>query len=287
MLMRFAHNMNMVRWGDAARAKNQKATYFNLHRTSNLIEKGNIMKSKALLIFIPVLLSCSSTVSLRFEPEMPIHQSCPGPNTDQLTTIKKIAILPFENSTYRKHQYINPISSQTTRIQNMNNNMDLFEFLDEDGVYVSNITEREIMNSTKFRLVERRQLNKVLLEQNLSLTGALADNDIKKIGQLSGADAFLTGKVEKAYVQKMHAEDNTGSAIYVGVAYVTIQFKLIDTQSGDIIWSCVLDRNSMNYLQRPMTITNDDVLEGRKTGIIGLEPLIDKTITEAVSAIIK
>lgn len=66
----------------------------------------------------------------------------------------------------------------------------LGEFLAEEL-----ITQLFVQNPGHFAVVERRQLNKVLAEQQLSTTSVFEADNISKLGKILGVDAIVTGSI--------------------------------------------------------------------------------------------
>jgi TolB-like protein len=52
-----------------------------------------------------------------------------------------------------------------------------------------------LYQTKKFKVIERQQLNKVIAEQKLSLTGIIEPNSAKKLGKLLGVDAVAAGTI--------------------------------------------------------------------------------------------
>lgn len=245
------------------------------------------MNSKLLLLAVPLFLSCTS-VSIHFDPVKVEQNACPAPKSYLLDKVKTIAVLPFENSSYRIHQYVNPISSNTQKTRGgISNGMDLYEYIENDGSIASDICEQVLLNSNKFKVVERKKIEQILREQKFSASGLINDSEIKLIGNLSGADAFLFGRVIKAYTYKDYTADTNGNAMFVPIGTVTIQFKLLDVQTGEIIWTCISTRTSLNYLVRPITVSNRDILRGKNAGIPGILFVGEKNIQETLASIFK
>ena len=66
----------------------------------------------------------------------------------------------------------------------------LGEFLAEEL-----ITQLFVQNPGRFAVVERRQLNKVLEEQQLSTSAVFEADNISKLGKILGVDAIVTGSI--------------------------------------------------------------------------------------------
>ena len=95
------------------------------------------------------------------------------------------------------------------------------------GMSVSDLFVTEMLRAGRYTLVERSQLARVLNESELSLAG-LSDAEAIQVGAMAGADAVIVGTVpEYSTVAKR------------GKTYpvVSISARLIDCETGEIVWS--------------------------------------------------
>jgi len=112
--------------------------------------------------------------------------------TGQVVIKKRIAVLDFENITplMKKHNI---------------------------GVTVSALLTGEMSHSTIFRLVERKNIKKILKEVELSMTGMVSQDQAVKAGELSGAQLLLAGTVSE-----------TGETI-------SITARIVSTEKGEVL----------------------------------------------------
>lgn len=89
------------------------------------------------------------------------------------------------------------------------------------GGMVSNIFAKHLL-MIGYNVVERQELQRILAEQKLNLSGVIAYDQIKQVGRLSGVDALLMGNALEG-AKKLKKE-------------VSITGKLIDAQTGEVIW---------------------------------------------------
>ena len=68
---------------------------------------------------------------------------------------------------------------------------------DNLGKIVSEMLTTSFVNSESFKIIEREQLQKVVQEFQLSLSGIIDTSYAKQIGRITGADAIVTGSVTK------------------------------------------------------------------------------------------
>lgn len=78
----------------------------------------------------------------------------------------------------------------------------------------------ELVKIQKFEVIERAQLDKVLSEQALGLSGVINRDVLVKIGQVLGVDAVFLGSATKG---------QTGGGV--------CNIRLVDIETGVIIWT--------------------------------------------------
>lgn len=117
-----------------------------------------------------------------------------------LGAIEKVAVLPFENLTEER--------SASDKVQK--------------------IFQMELLALDVFEVAEPGQVTKVLRGSGITSPEALGEKDIQKLGQDLGAQALFVGTVVD------YAETRTGST---PTPEVTIQVRLVETQTGATIWS--------------------------------------------------
>lgn len=254
---------------------------------------------KSILIFLSILqltlVSCApqrQTVSLYFEPETITDTKCPPHPEFKSFNIKKIAVMAFQDSDRTLHEKFYPHASFNIQPY------DAYTYLPgNDGQIVSGITERVLLNSYKYNIIERRDLTKLLEEQKFQSSGLVKKDDIIEMGNLLGVDAILTGKVIDAFAHfEVRTIGDGGSGGFIGtyVAYVSLEMRLVHVKTGQVIWFCVLKRNSMNYLDKPLRVTNHEVLRNLhlfNKPLHGSTPkerllyIIEQTVKEAIENI--
>jgi hypothetical protein len=95
-------------------------------------------------------------------------------------------------------------------------------------ITVASYLEAELMGLNMYTVVERSQLEAVLKEQSLSLSGLVEKGDYKTIGRLTGLDAVVVvreGVVNDGYIFLIATFNDTAAA------------KMVDVGSGELIWS--------------------------------------------------
>lgn len=100
----------------------------------------------------------------------------------------------------------------------------------------------ELVKSGKFRVVEREQLEALMQEKNLTLSGDVDPKSAVKIGKLLGVNYLLTGAVTEYGTTDKGAHGsgigrlpgfNAGKRSFVAA----MNARLIDTSTGEIVWA--------------------------------------------------
>ncbi|MFL6192870.1 MAG: CsgG/HfaB family protein [Thermoanaerobaculia bacterium] len=100
----------------------------------------------------------------------------------------------------------------------------------------------ELVKSGKFRVVEREQLQALMSEKNLTLSGDVDPSTAVKIGKLLGVNYLLTGAVTEYGVTDKGAHGsgfrgvpgfNAGKRSFVAA----LNARLIDTSTGEVVWA--------------------------------------------------
>ncbi len=102
------------------------------------------------------------------------------------------------------------------------------------GGAASDILVTELVKSGKFIVVERDRLNKVMEEQKFQAQGMTDPLTVAKIGQVMGLEAIVVGAVSQFGVKK-EGSDYLLAQSKRQVAEVTVDIRLIDVQSGQVI----------------------------------------------------
>lgn len=92
----------------------------------------------------------------------------------------------------------------------------------------------EFLTLHMFEVIERSQLNKILEEQKLGLTGILDTNTIKIIGKILGVDAIVVGSV---YPNYKYEEIPFAPLPEKKIASIKLDVRLLDTEKGTVLWS--------------------------------------------------
>jgi curli biogenesis system outer membrane secretion channel CsgG len=100
----------------------------------------------------------------------------------------------------------------------------------------------ELFKSGKFRVVEREQLQALMQEKNLTLSGDLDPATAVRIGKILGVNYLLTGSVTEYGVTDKGAH-GSGIGRLPGFSagkrnfVAAVNSRLIDTSTGEIVWA--------------------------------------------------
>src|SRR6185369_13647702 len=100
----------------------------------------------------------------------------------------------------------------------------------------------ELVKSGKFRVVEREQLEALMEEKHLTLSGDVDPKTAVKIGKLLGVNYLLTGSVTEYGAEETGAHGggigrlpgfSAGKKNFVAA----LNARLIDTSTGEVVWA--------------------------------------------------
>ncbi|MEK6742853.1 MAG: CsgG/HfaB family protein [Nitrospirota bacterium] len=188
----------------------------------------------------------ASSLELTLKPLPRDEQACAGHKQDGQFHPRRVVVLPFSNSDKSaRSKKTTPDGKKT-----VNN----FSYpVKEDGEHFASILENALMSTGRYSIVERAKIQKLLDEMKLQHSGAVDSETMKKFGQLSGADTIIDGKVIK-YLTVLRWQTQGKAWFNFPVAFVAVEFKMIDVATGTVLFSCQKSGNSENYLDREYLI---------------------------------
>lgn len=100
----------------------------------------------------------------------------------------------------------------------------------------------ELVKSGKFRVVEREQLEALMREKGLTLSGDVDPSTAVKVGKLLGVNYLLTGAVTEYGVTDKSAHGRSvgrlpGFSAGKRSFVAALNARLIDTSTGEIVWA--------------------------------------------------
>lgn len=145
--------------------------------------------------------------------------------------VKKIAALDFEDAAVTaQNQAKNPLYViMALKGQPLPQND-----RGKTGRAVADILVTELVKDGTFKVIERNQLEKILSEQKLSISGVADPSEVAKLGKILGVSAVITGSVTQ-----FSTDTSTTGILGIGVktttAKVAVNARMIDTTTGEIL----------------------------------------------------
>jgi len=109
------------------------------------------------------------------------------------------------------------------------------------GKGVADMLVTALVESKKFMVIERTELEKVLEEQGLGQSGAVTPQSAAKVGQLLGAEMLVTGSVTEFGEKESKVGGGLGrlGGLNLGVskkmARVAVDIRLVNVNTGEIV----------------------------------------------------
>lgn len=134
----------------------------------------------------------------------------------------------------------------------------VIEFGDESGAgwwsggvgwELSGMLSNELAATKTFKVLERKQIEAVLSEQNLGASGRVAGGTAAKIGKITGAQYLIAGTVT-AYEENVKS---TGGGISIsGIslggnsekAYIAVDIRVINATTGEVDFTRTVEANA-------------------------------------------
>jgi curli biogenesis system outer membrane secretion channel CsgG len=120
------------------------------------------------------------------------------------------------------------------------------------GSELQDMLAAELANIGAFQVLERKEIDAVLGEQNLGASGRIDSQTKAKIGKIKGAKYLVAGTVSAFEVQT----SGTGGGISImglsvggknDKAYMAVDLKVIDTTTGEIVDARTVEASSTSY----------------------------------------
>ncbi len=117
------------------------------------------------------------------------------------------------------------------------------------GRELGGMLANELVSTGVFKVVERQKLDAVLTEQDLGASGRVSKSSAAKMGQVTGAQYLITGKVA-AYEENTKG---TGGGIgFKGIsiggksqkAYLAIDLRVVNANTGEVEYVRTVEGNS-------------------------------------------
>lgn len=135
-------------------------------------------------------------------------------------SLYKVAVLPFDDSSIQNRWW--------------GNNWEV-------GKGVSSVFVTELVNTKKFRVVEREQIDTVTQEQVLGASGPIDPNTAATLGKILGVQYLIIGKVTEFSNDSNSGgfanPNNMAFAFVTKTSRVAVDIRLVDTTSSEVKFS--------------------------------------------------
>lgn len=120
------------------------------------------------------------------------------------------------------------------------------------GNELQDMLASELANTKAFQVLERKEINAVMGEQDLGASGRIDPKTRAKMGKIKGAKYLVAGTVSA------FEENTTGTGGGIGImgfhiggnkgkAYMAVDLKVIDTETGEIVDNRTVEATSEKY----------------------------------------
>jgi curli biogenesis system outer membrane secretion channel CsgG len=109
------------------------------------------------------------------------------------------------------------------------------------GQGVSDMLVTALVESEKFLVIERSELDEILKEQGLGMSGAVTPQSAAQVGKLLGIEMMVTGSISEFGEKEQKVGGGIGSigGLNIGVkknkARVAVDIRMVDVNTGEII----------------------------------------------------
>jgi curli biogenesis system outer membrane secretion channel CsgG len=156
------------------------------------------------------------------------------------------------------------------------------EFFKELGSGVADIFVTEAFRSQQFRITERAQIDKVLLEQDLATSGRIDPGTAAEVGQITGAELIVVGSVSEFGVTTTGGGGRVlgifGGSAETVTASVAVDIRVVDAKTAEIV-AIGLGRDSRSQSNIQIDILN--VIRGLQAGQSGTT-IVDIAVRNAI-----
>lgn len=155
-------------------------------------------------------------------------------------------------------------------------------FFKELGSGVADIFVTEAFRSQQFRITERAQLDKVILEQDLATSGRINPGTAAEVGQITGAELIVVGSVTEFGVTTTGGGGKVlgifGGSAETVTASIAVDIRVVDARSAEIV-AIGVGRDSQSQTNVQIDILN--VIRGLQAGQSGTT-IVDIAVRNAI-----
>lgn len=236
------------------------------------------------------ILSCSTTYSVRLLKPAEVN----------LAPIKKVAVMDFRfKGGWDNKKKPNTIPGVAVEI--LKKHLGIKHKLHYPGKAVSGRLITDLVQNGHYTVVERNQLQKVMAEQQLSLSGAVDENQAVQIGKLAGVEALILGSggytikdIGKWEEKKIKDENDQERKVkvYKAIRKVDLQltYRIVNVTTGEIMASRNL--TWANYTEsgskaRYSDFAVDSIKANAIRNIPAWRPIVDRLVGRTTAQIVK
>jgi curli biogenesis system outer membrane secretion channel CsgG len=106
------------------------------------------------------------------------------------------------------------------------------------GTGVSDMLTTALVKSGKFVVVERKEIEKVLQEQKMGLSGVITEQTAPQVGRMLGVDMLVVGSVSELGTKERSIGGGMsilGAGVTTKTARAAVDIRLVNTTTGEII----------------------------------------------------
>ncbi|MFH1250002.1 MAG: CsgG/HfaB family protein [bacterium] len=103
------------------------------------------------------------------------------------------------------------------------------------GIQVADIVSFEMLKRG-LKIVDRANTETILREQKIGISGIVDEKTAPNVGKLLGVQAILTGSINEYTTTEVDVAFK-GPPSYLTISAVGLTLKLIDTETGEVVWS--------------------------------------------------
>ncbi len=155
-------------------------------------------------------------------------------------------------------------------------------FYKELGSGVADIFVTEAFRSQQFRITERAELDKVLSEQNLAVSGRIDPTTAAEVGQITGAELIVLGSVTEFGVTTTGGGGKVlgifGGSAETVTASIAVDVRVVDAKTAEIV-AIGVGRDAQSQTNVQIDILN--VIKGLQAGQSGTT-IVDIAVRNAI-----
>jgi curli biogenesis system outer membrane secretion channel CsgG len=156
------------------------------------------------------------------------------------------------------------------------------DFFKELGSGVADIFVTEAFRSQQFRITERAQIDKVLLEQDLATSGRIDPGTAAEVGQITGAELIVVGSVTEFGVTTTGGGGKVlgifGGSAETVTASIAVDIRVVDAKTAEIV-AIGVGRDNQSQTNVQIDILN--VIKGLQAGQSGTT-IVDIAVRNAI-----